>query len=114
MKTNSKSVRELIRSHILACVTDYNGNTFPIFNDARAHLKLEFARVADYPHNRRCLPNNQERFHDYLMGIPFDFEFAPRKIAEFLADLDVNPSGKKYDAEKSARLYTYLIFKEIA
>ena len=51
-------------------------------------------------------------FHDYLMGIPFDFEFWDYKITEFLESLEINPDGKEYDAEKSAR-YSYLIFKEI-
>ena len=47
------------------------------------------------------------------MGIPFDFGVANHKITEFLESLEINPTGKKYDAEKSARLYTYLIFEEI-
>ena len=114
MKTNSKAVRLAIQNHILANVTDGNGDTFPSFDDARAHLKAEFARVADYPNNLRRFPNNQERFHDYMMGLPFGFEFENHKIAEFLAGLDINPQGKSFDSEKSARLYTYLIHKEIA
>lgn len=107
MKTNSKAVKETMRQHILESVTDGNGDTFPTFDAARAHLKSEFARVADYP-------SNLLRFHDYLMGIPFGFEFEDHRITEFLNGLGTNPTGKEYDAEKSARLYTYLIFREIA
>lgn len=114
VRTNSKAVRLAMRQHIMESVTDSNGDTFPTFEAARDHLKAEFARVADYPFNLRRLPNNQERFHDYLMGIPFGFEFENYKIAEFLNGLGLNPSGKEFDPEKSARLYTNLIFKEIA
>lgn len=113
MKTNSKAVRLAMQAHILANVTDGNGDTFPTLDEARAHLKEEFARVADYPNNLRRLPNNQDRFHDYLMGLPFGFEFEDHKINEFLNGLGINPQGKAFDADKSARLYTGLIFREI-
>ena len=114
VRTNSKSVKLAMRQHILENVTDGNGDTFPTFEQSRAHLKAEFARVADYPNNLRRFPNHQDRFHDYLMGIPFGFEFENHAIATFLNGLGINPDGKEFDAEKSARLYTYLIYKEIA
>ena len=113
MKTNSKATRATMRQHIHDKVTDRHGDPFPTFEEARDHLKAEFARVADYPSNLHRLPNNQERFHDYLMGIPFGFEFENHKITEFLNGLGINPTGKEFDPVKSARLYTYLIFKEI-
>ena len=113
MKTNSKQVREKIRLHILDCVTDDYGNTYATFEEAAARLRNEFNRVANHPHNLRRFPNAQYRFHDYLMGIPFDFEFMDHKITEFLESLEINPDGEEYDAEKSASLYSYLIFKEI-
>ena len=114
MKTNSKAVRDQIRAHILENVTDDNGDTFPTQADAAEHLRSEFERAAGYPANLKRFPNHQERFHDYLMGIPFGFEFENWKITEFLNGLGINPTGKEYDAEKSARLYTCLIYKEIA
>ena len=113
MKTNSKQVREKIRLHILDCVTDDGGNTYPTFEEAAARLRSEFERVANHPHNIHRFPIPQDRFLDYLMGIPFDFEFMDHKITEFLESLEINPTGKEYDAEKSARLYAHLIFKEI-
>ena len=113
MRTNSKAVNESMRAHVLDCVTDEFGENFPTFEQARDELASEFARVADYPHNLKRFPNNQERFHDYLMGIPFGFEFENWKIAEFLNGLGINSEGKEFDPEKSARLYTYLIFKTL-
>jgi hypothetical protein len=114
MKTNSKAVRDQIRAHILENVTDGNGDTFPTLPEATSHLRSEFKRVAGYPANLKRFPNHQERFHDYLMGIPFDFEYENHRIKEFLNGLGINSAGKEYDAEKSARLYTCLIYKEIA
>lgn len=114
MKTNCKAVRELVRAHILESVTDGNGDTYATFPEAIARLRDEFERVANYPHNLRRLPNNQERFQDYLMGIPFGFEFTNSGISAFLNGLGINPTGKEYDDAKSARLYTALIYREIA
>ena len=94
MKTNSKAVKEAMRQHILENVTDENGNTFTTLPEAISKLRNEFARVADYPANLRRFPNHQDRFHDYIMGIPFGFEFENWKITEFLNGLGINPTGK--------------------
>lgn len=114
MKTNCKAVREAIRAHILDSVTDRNGDTFPDFPAARAHLRAEFDRVAGYPDNLRRIPNHQDRFEDYLMGVPFGFEYADHAISQFLNSLGINPEGKEFPPMKSRRLYAYLIYREIA
>lgn len=114
MKTNNKEVKNAIRAHILESVTDDGGETFPTLEGALLRLKGEFERVANQPANLRRFPNNQERFHDYLMGLPFEFEYETHAIVSFLDSLGINPQGKAFNAEKSARLYTYLIYKEVA
>lgn len=112
MKTNSKIVRLAIRQHIHETVTDSNGDTLPTYQEAARVMWEEFERVANHPYNLRRLPNTQERFSDYLMGLPFHFEYTHTGIADFLNGLGINPTGKSYDGEKSARLYHYLIFSE--
>ena len=114
IRTNSKTVRLAIRQHILEEVTDGKGDPFPTFDDAKAHLLAEFERVANYTANLRRIPNNQDRFHDYLMGLPFGFEYTNKGIADFLNGLGINPDGREFDPEKSASLYSYLIYREIA
>lgn len=114
MKTNSKAVREAVRAHILEAVTDGNGDTFATFDEARDRLRAEFDRVANYPANLRRIPNHQDRFHDYLMGIPFGFEYTHSGIADYLNGLGISPTGKDFDPDKSARLYAYLVYREIA
>ena len=113
LRTNSKAVREQIRAHILENVTDGDGDTFATFAEAQEHLRSEFDRVANHPNNLRRFPNNQDRFLDYLMGIPFDFEYTNAGIADFLNGLGINPEGREFDTDKSARLYAYLIYREI-
>lgn len=114
MKTNNKEVRQAIKKHILDCVYDFEGNEFPDFDSAKNHLSNEFGRVANYSHNIRRIPNDQERFSDYLCGIPFNFEYMNCSIKEFLDSLGINPGGKEYTDEQSMKLYHYLIYKEIA
>jgi hypothetical protein len=112
-RTNSNHVRGLIRAHIMESVTDGEGDQFPTLTDAAAHVRAEFERVAGYPANLRRFPNTEERFADYLGGLPYSFEFYDNAIAEFLDGLGINPQGAKYKAQDSARLYHYLIFREV-
>ncbi len=112
-KTNSNHVRTQIRAHILDRVNDNEGEPFPNIAEAAAHVRAEFERVAGYAHNLRRFPNAQERFHDYLMGLPFSFEFYTQAIIDFLNGLGINPEGREFAPDKSARLYSYLIYKEV-
>lgn len=113
MKTNSKQVREQIRQHILDCVYDYMEQEFPTFEQALDHLVNEFKRVANYPNNLKLIPNDQERFSNYLCGLPFHFEYSHAGIVEYLNSLGINPEGKEFSNDKSMHLYHYLIFKEL-
>lgn len=110
---NTEELRNAMRAHILESVTDYNGDVFPTEEEAINHLKNEFERVANYPYNLQKFPNNQDRFNDYLMGIPFGFEFEYHRIVEFLDSLGFNPRGSQFSDDTSAKFYSYLIFKEI-
>lgn len=114
LSTNSKEVKEAIKRHILECVYNYNEENFNTLEEAKKYLNAEFERVAGHPYNLRRFPNNQDRFSDYLAGIPFWFEFETYKIEEFLNGLGINPEGKKYDANKIFNLYSYLIFRELS
>ena len=73
MRTNSKEVRNAIRSHILECVYDYSENTFPTLKEACNHLYNEFNRVANHAYNKKRIPNDQKRFEDYLQNAYFYF-----------------------------------------
>jgi 5-formaminoimidazole-4-carboxamide-1-beta-D-ribofuranosyl 5'-monophosphate synthetase len=113
MKTNSKEVKQAIIAHILDCVMDYEGNNFESIEQAKNHVKKEFERVTNYPYNLQRLPNNQDRFSDYLCGVPFNFLYYNSEISDYLNSLGINETGKEYSSEKSIKLYHYLIFREV-
>lgn len=112
MKSNNKIVRQAIDSHILECVTDCNENTFSTIQEASKHLYNEFNRVANYPNNVSKFPNIQDRFSDYLFGLPFSFHFTNNDIETFINSLGINPENKSYPIEKSIKLYHYLIYSQ--
>lgn len=113
MRTNSKEVKQAIQKHILNCVYDYNNNLFTDFESAKNHLINEFNRVANHNNNIKKIPNTQERFSDYLNGIPFHFEYMNYSIKEFLNNLGINKDNKSFSDEKSVKLYHLLIFREL-
>jgi len=112
MRSNSKAVREQVRKHILECVHDHEDKQFDTFEDAAVHLRKEFERVANHPYNMQRIPNHQERFADYMMGVPFYFEYAYAPMKEKLVEW-LGASDKKFSDEKVAHMYYYLIFKEV-
>ena len=113
MRMNNKKVKEQIKQHILDCVYDVNGNGYNTFDEAANRLISEFKRVANHKYNLHMLPNNQDRFSDYLMGLPFHFEYTNYGIQDYLNGLGINPINKDFDSTKSNHLYHYLIWKEI-
>ena len=114
MRTNSKEVRKQIKQHILDCVADIEENSYNNIDDAAKRVAWEFKRVADHPYNLNRFPVNQERFSDYLNGLPFSFHYSFYDIAQYLNGLGINPTNKKYDDNKSTRLYHYLIWREVS
>ncbi len=113
MKSNSKEVRAAIRQHILDCVYDENENQYNNIKDAATRLNSEFERVANDPYNMKRIPNNQLRFSDYLLGLPFHFHYTYYDIETFLNGLGINPGNKKFSGDKLTKLYHYLIFSEM-
>lgn len=112
MRTNSKQVRNAIKNHILECVYDYSGNTFPTLKEACNHLYSEFNRVANFAYNKKMIPNDQKRFEDYLQGAQFHFLYTNEDLENFLNSLGINKDGNKYEPSKMWNLYAYLIYSE--
>ena len=112
MRTNSKEVRNAIKTHILECVYDYSENNFATLKEACNHLYNEFNRVANHEFNIKIIPSEKKRFEDYLQGIPFHFYYTNEDIENFLNSLGINKEGKKYEPYQMWNLYAYLIFSE--
>ncbi len=111
LSTNSKEVIKQVEAHILASVYDENENEFTDIVLACRELFCEFDRVANYPNNIQRIPNEQKRFEDYLVGLPYHFIIYTQGKEEFLNSLGINPEGKQYDSDKIEGLYSYLIYK---
>lgn len=111
ISTNSKEVKEAIRKHILECVHDYDTEeNFTELHEAKKYLYAEFERVANYPVNIHNIPNEQNRFKDFMQGCVFWFEFEDYKIEQFLNSIGIT---KQFKADEAWNLYAYLIFREL-
>jgi 5-formaminoimidazole-4-carboxamide-1-beta-D-ribofuranosyl 5'-monophosphate synthetase len=113
MKVHNKQVKNLVKQHILDCVLNDEGQYFTDFEELKNHVKSEFNRVANNANNLRKYPNHQDRFSDYLNGLPFNFHYYFDDIKEYLNYLGINPQNKDYSDERAHKLYHLLIFKEI-
>ena len=81
LRTNTRQYIGNINKYILDCIenpdeeiTSAQGKINYLFN--------EFERVANYPNNIRNIPNRQDRLADYLMGLPFNFDFSNYNILQ--------------------------------
>ena len=113
MKSNSKLVRDLVKQHILECVRDDDYYRFDTYQQAVERLCSEFDRVANYGANLQRFPNNQDRFIDYMRGLPFNFEYTTNDICKFIDTLDLNVPKKAPTDEATENLYYYLIYSEM-
>ena len=91
MKTNSKQVKTAVQNYILETVYDDNENEFLTFQDAAKHLHNEFKRVANHPYNLKRIPNDVDRFLDYLQGAPFYFPTYNDDTINIVNSWGVNP-----------------------
>ena len=112
-KTNSKHVKNLVKQYILETVYNDNENVFSSFKDAANHLNNDFKRVANHPYNLKRLPNNVDRFLDYIQGLPFWFPQYDDDIKDFLNSLGINNENKEYSSSKMWNLFALLIYREI-
>lgn len=86
LKTNSFEYKEKFQNHILECINSEDVELKTPVAKLK-HLFAEFDRVANHKYNLHKLPNEQERLADYLMGLPFDFEFSNHGIIKLAEEL---------------------------
>lgn len=83
-----KDQRELINAYLLSCINlaeqtkpgiESEGNIvdMPVICDSDKervnYVSNEFSEICDYPNNLQKFPNRQDRFADYLQGLPTIF-----------------------------------------
>jgi hypothetical protein len=84
--TRTKEYKNDFQAHILGCI-DSEEVELNTPKEKIDHLFQEFDRVANYPNNLHNIPNEQERLADYLMGLPFSFEYQGYKIIKLAEQL---------------------------
>ena len=113
MRSNTKIVADKIKQHIIDSVYDKDENTYTSIELAATHLYNEFCRVSSYSLNLQRYPNTQNRFKDYMQGIPFLFLISYCDITDFLNSLDINPTNRQYSTTQTEDLYYNLIYREV-
>jgi hypothetical protein len=108
-RTNSKLVLDKMRDHVTQSVS-ING-TITTFHDASGYVWGEFVRVTDNPYYIHHFPKLEDRFSEYLNGLPHEFLFYYNDIELYLDTLDLNNNSKsKFSDDKIIKMYHHLIF----
>ncbi len=97
MHTNTKAYKANLDKYINECIEIENKPNATL-NDKVKYFMSEFDRVANYPHNINRYPNIIDRMDDYLMGIPFGFEYTYFGILQATAtihEIDEVPTDKE-------------------
>ena len=74
LDTSKKEYKEKLDNYIYDCIENCD---VELSNDEKIiYFMSEFDRVANYPNNIKHHPNIVDRIDDYLMGLPFNFDFS--------------------------------------
>ena len=96
LDTNKKEYKEKLDNYIYDCIENYD---VELSNDEKIiYFMSEFDRVANYPNNIKRYPNIVDRIDDYLMGLPFNFDFSnyyKLQIVSTLHGVDKIPEDKE-------------------
>jgi len=107
-RSYNKEVIHEIRQHIKECVYDENGDEYKTYKEAALRLVSEFQRVANHSYNI----SHQERFRDYMQGIPFNFEYMYYEQKKIVSQwLQSDPDN--YTDQEAANMYYDLIYRTI-
>ncbi len=118
MKSNSKQVRDAVREYLIDCIMDADPKNWDKdTNDLKTRLEIiidEFRSAANYPYNLQRIPNNQDRFIDWQMGLPssLPIDWTDHDIVERMTDWGL-PNDKNYPTEKSIKWYYHIIYSEL-
>jgi len=114
MKTNNKIVKDAIQKYIINCI-DIEEQGLPENITLAGQLEFicsEFKRVAGYEYNLRRLPNIQERFIDWLSGLPsyFNIEYRNYEIVSELMPSFNLPLPANKTEDQGVKLFYCLIY----
>ena len=118
LRSNSKIVRERVRSWVMETATDYDEKPFKTFRDAAEHIDTEF--IGQWYSESRSRANRQEAFTDWTQGGPcggvFDFWiYYQTDHIELVGNIleDTEQERARFTYDEAARFMVYLIYSEV-
>jgi hypothetical protein len=110
--SNSKFVLDSVRNHVTQSVSI--DGTVPSFSAAAVYVWHEFIRVTNNDYYKHHFPNLQDRFSNYLDGLPHSFLIYYNEMETYLDTLGLNNNSKtKFSEDKIHKMYHFLIYKVI-
>ena len=97
MNTNTKVYKANLDKYIDSCI-EIEDNPDATLKEKVDYFMSEFNRVANYPNNINRHPNTIDRMDDYMMGLPFGFEYTYFGILQAVAmihEIDEVPQNKE-------------------
>ena len=110
IKTNTKIYKERINAYILDCIDSEDENQVKTPEDKMAYFFNRFEREYNHDFNKRMFPNLQNRIAQWLMGLPFNFEFNPHSILELTEKLHDCKLTKKEEGVILNKYWEHLAF----
>ena len=105
-------LRQKVQQHILDSVEDREMEAMFLFApDACLHLYKTFIVESSPVKSKAAIKLEEERFSDYLNGLPFGFEFENEKITSLLSNLGLDVDSLSYT--EATKLYHSLIYREV-
>ena len=96
LDTNKKEYIMKLDNYIYDCIENRD---VELSNDEKIiYFMSEFYRVANHPSNIKRYPNTLDRIDDYMMGLPFNFDFSnydKLQIVSKLHGVDKIPENKE-------------------
>ena len=112
IKTNTKEYKAKIFKYILECI-DSEDENLKTPKQKIDHFFNRFESEFNYKNNQLRHPNFQDRIANYLMGLPFNFEFENYKILQLAEELHDCKLTEKEEDRILSNYWNHLAFKII-
>ena len=112
MKSNSKEVKEAIKTHIIEICGSAEEETIETLEQAKKHITQEFKMFINR-YELRKHKTIQEAFIYWLSGLPLATHYITHDIIEYLHSIGLYGKDQAQEENNAPHLYHYLIFKEL-
>src|SRR5690554_3087369 len=110
LRSNSKEVKEAIRLHLIE-ISKNDDIKVETVEQAKVYIISRFYN--EMIKNNTNVKNIQDLFTYWLSGLALNTYYMTDDIINYLHSIGLHGKDEKQEQEQSARLYHYLIFKEV-